>query len=76
MAEDMTLLRTRVPVRRLKRAEKVLEKLGIKPSDAVNMLLAQIELRQALPFDVTAHPKPLLSAEAQAEEWTKVLGAY
>lgn len=76
MAEETVLLRARVPARRLKRAEKVLEKLGLNPGDAVNMLLAQIELRQALPFDVTTNPKPLFSAEEQAEEWTKAFGSY
>jgi hypothetical protein len=40
------------------------------------MMLAQIELREALPFDVTTNPKPLLSPEEQADEWTKSFGAY
>ena len=76
MDDDTVLLRTRVPARRLRRAEKVLERLGIKPGDAVNMMLAQIELRQALPFDVTTNLKTMLSSEEQANEWTKSLGAY
>ena len=71
-----TLLRARVPSQRLKKAEKILAQLGMKPSDAVNMLLAQIELRQALPFDVTTRPPQLLSAEQQAEAWTESLGVY
>jgi addiction module RelB/DinJ family antitoxin len=76
MAKETVLLRTRVPARRLKRTEKVLEKLGLTPGDAVNMMLAQIELRQALPFDVATNPRPLLSPEEQADEWTKSFGAY
>jgi hypothetical protein len=40
------------------------------------MLLAQIELRQGLPFDVSTRPNPLLSAEEQAAAWTEAFGAY
>ena len=71
-----TIFRARVPVRRLQRAEKVLRKLGLKPADAVNILLAQIEIRQGLPFEITTQPQPLLSADEQAAQWTKALGAY
>lgn len=76
MSESTTVVRTRVPVRRLHRAEKILGKLGLTPADAVNMLLAQIEIRQGLPFEVSTRPQPLLSADEQAEAWTKTLGAY
>ncbi len=76
MQEETVLFRARVPARRLKRAQKVLERLGLKPGDALNMMLAQIELRQALPFEVTTDPKPLLSPEEQAGQWTEALGAY
>jgi hypothetical protein len=40
------------------------------------MLLAQIEIRQGLPFEVNTQPKPLLSAEEQATVWTESFGAY
>ena len=40
------------------------------------MMLAQIEIRQGLPFDVSSRPKPLLSAEEQAGAWTEAFGAY
>jgi len=76
MATTTTLFRARVPAQRLKRAEKILEQLGMKPGDAFNMMLAQIELRKGLPFDVTTRPTPLLSSEEQATEWTEALGAY
>lgn len=46
------LLRARVERRRAKAAEKILARLGLKPSDAVNMLYAQIEENQGLPFPV------------------------
>lgn len=54
----------------------MLDKLGLKPGDALNMMLAQIELRQALPFEVTTHPQPFLSADQQADQWTEAMGAY
>lgn len=41
----------RIEPRRKHRAEAVLEKLGIAPSQAINMLYAQIELLKAMPFD-------------------------
>jgi addiction module RelB/DinJ family antitoxin len=76
MSESTAVVRTRVPARRLQRAEKILSKLGLTAGDAVNMMLAQIEIRRGLPFEVSTQPKPLLSADEQASEWTKTLGAY
>lgn len=76
MSESTTIVRTRVPVRRLQRAEKILHKLGLTPAEAVNMMLAQIEIRRGLPFDVSTQPKPLLSAVEQATAWTEAFGAY
>ena len=76
MASESILFRTRVPARRLRKAEQILDRLGLKPGDAFNMLLAQIEMREALPFEVTTRPPELLSAERQATEWQEVLGAY
>ena len=63
-------------MRRLRRAERILHKLGLGPAEAVNMLLAQTELRKGLPFDVRMISKPLLSAEEQAAAWTEAFGAY
>jgi antitoxin component of RelBE/YafQ-DinJ toxin-antitoxin module len=76
MAETTVLFRARVPKGRLKRAEKVLSRLGLKPGDAFNILLAQIELREAVPFPLTTRTGPLLSVQEQATEWTKALGEY
>lgn len=70
------LVRARVPTKRLKNASKILDQLGMKPSDAFNLLLAQIELRKGLPFEVTTQIAPLLSAEEQANVWTETLGDY
>jgi addiction module RelB/DinJ family antitoxin len=76
MSESTMVVRTHVPVRRLKRAEKILQKLGLTPAEAVNMMLAQIEIRRGLPFEVSTQPRPLLSAGEQAAAWTEAFGAY
>jgi addiction module RelB/DinJ family antitoxin len=75
MAAKTTLFRARVPARRLKKAARILEELGLKPGDAFNILLAQIELRQGLPFDVIK-PASLVSPEEQATNWTDAFGPY
>jgi len=75
MSEITVLFRARVPERRLKKAEKILNQLGLKPGDAFNILLAQIELRKGLPFDITLQPS-LLSAEEQAGAWRNAFGPY
>lgn len=76
MADSSTLFRARVPTRRLRNARRILGKLGLKPGDAFNMLLAQVELRQGLPFDLSTRAHPLLTPEEQASTWTEKLGAY
>lgn len=74
--ETTSLFRARVPSSRLRKAEEILARLGMKPGDAFNMLLAQIELREGLPFEVTTRPPAVLSAEQQAAEWQEAFGAY
>jgi addiction module RelB/DinJ family antitoxin len=44
------VLKTRVDRTNAASARRVLAKLGLKPSDAVNALFAQIASRKALPF--------------------------
>jgi len=44
------ILRTRMNSRRKARVEKILEGLGLTPSQAVNLFFAQIERRKAIPF--------------------------
>ena len=75
MATECVLFRARVPARRLKKAEKILDRFGLKPGDALNMLLAQIEMHNGVPFELTTPPR-LLSAREQAGAWTEALGAY
>ena len=76
MKDDSILLRARVPVDRYRSAERVLDRLGLKPGDAVNALFAQIELRQGLPFEVALARPALLSPEQQADAWTNAFGDY
>lgn len=76
MSSDTTLFRARVPTARLRRVEKILAKMGTTPGGALNMLLAQVELQEGLPFAVAARPGPLLTAEDQASAWTASLDAY
>jgi addiction module RelB/DinJ family antitoxin len=78
MANATTLFRARVPTSRLKRAEKLLGRLGLKPGDAFNMFLAQVELHKGLPFEVTTMPSSpkILTTEEQATAWQKAFGEY
>jgi addiction module RelB/DinJ family antitoxin len=74
---DSTILfRARVPSKRFKKVSKILDQLGLKPGDAFNLLLAQIELHKALPFEIAIQQSPLLSSEEQATAWTDALGEY
>ena len=47
-----TILRARVDRTRAHKVGKILSSLGLKPSDAVNMLYAQIEQHRGLPFAI------------------------
>jgi len=76
MPDTTVLFRARVPRKRLKNSEKVLSRLGLKPGDAFNMLLAQIILKESVPFSLTTRSGPLLTAQEQAGEWAKNLGEY
>ena len=76
MKDTSILLRARVPEQRYRNAERILDRLGMNPGDAVNLLLAQIELRQGLPFEVSLSHGSLLSSGQQAQAWTEALGEY
>ncbi len=49
-------------------AEKVLSKLGISTTEAINLFLSQVRLRKGLPFDVKIPNKTTLKALKDAEE--------
>ena len=73
---NSTLFRARVPADRLKRAEKVFSRLGMKTSDAFNMFLAQVELRNDMPFSITTSPERLLTTDQQGKQWEDAFGEY
>ena len=47
-----TLVRARVKSQRVKKVTRILDRMGLKPADVVNMVFAQIEQQRALPFHV------------------------
>jgi len=61
------ILRARVDSRRKRAAEAVFTRLGLSAGEAVNLFLAQVELRQGLPFSVTLRPPLDLSNATLAE---------
>ena len=73
---NSVLFRARVPADRLKRAEEVFARLGMKTSDAFNMFLAQVELRKDLPFVITSKPETLITTAEQGKAWEDALGEY
>ncbi|MFA5256529.1 MAG: type II toxin-antitoxin system RelB/DinJ family antitoxin [Opitutales bacterium] len=76
MKTSTTLFRARVETERLRKAEKVFNKLGLKPGDALNIFLAQVALREDLPFAVSTQPERLVSDEQQAKSWNSAFGEY
>ncbi len=70
------LLRARVDTVRYRKAERVFARMGMKTSDAINIFLAQVVLREDMPFEVTAKPERLLSDQEQINNWNQVLGEY
>jgi addiction module RelB/DinJ family antitoxin len=71
-----TLFRARVPSDRLKRAEKIFSRLGMKTGDAFNIFLAQVELRNDMPFAITTFPERLLTTGQQGKVWEDAFGEY
>lgn len=52
MVTKTAIVRARVKPNTKAGAQKVLNKLGLSISDAINLLLVQIQIKQALPFDI------------------------
>lgn len=48
------LLRTRVNSRRKRAADKILKRVGLTTEQFVNLALAQVELKNGVPFPLTA----------------------
>ncbi len=68
------IIRARIDPRRKTRAEAILSKLGITPTQAINMLYAQIELRKAIPFPVTLEDNSQIAPpiEHVAQVWDQL----
>lgn len=62
------MITTRVDPNLKADAEKVLSKLGISTTEAINLFLSQVRLRKGLPFDVKIPNKTALKAMQDAEE--------
>lgn len=62
------MVRARIEPSRKRRAEAILSRLGIQPSQAINMLYAQIELLKALPFESSIPNRQTLAAMKDARE--------
>jgi addiction module RelB/DinJ family antitoxin len=62
------VLKTRVDQSNAAAARRVLARLGLKPSDAVNALFAQIASRKALPFTLATSDSSYAREEYGLEE--------
>ena len=66
------ILRARVDPQRMARVEKILRSLGLTPTQAVNMLFAQIERRRAIPFAVAMDNSDILPSDEHYGDVMKV----
>ena len=48
------LFRARLDRRRVEKAERILSRIGLTPGQFVNLAFAQVELKNGVPFPVTA----------------------
>jgi DNA-damage-inducible protein J len=73
-AQEKPMVRARVDLRRKRNAERILEKIGVTPSQAINMLYAQIEMKHGLPFPVTVEDNSdiLQSPKAISNTWSSL----
>ncbi|MBI4746798.1 MAG: type II toxin-antitoxin system RelB/DinJ family antitoxin [Deltaproteobacteria bacterium] len=67
MAKTATVI-ARVEPELKKETEKVLKRLGISITEAVNIFLSQVRLQKGLPFEVKIPNKTTLNAMKDAEE--------
>lgn len=71
---ESAILRTRMNPRRKARVERILEGLGLTPSQTVNLFSAQIERRKASPFAIALDDRPeiLPPIEQVAKVWDEL----
>ena len=46
----------------------------MKTSDAFNIFLAQVELRNDMPFSITTSPERMLTTSQQGKQWKDAFG--
>ena len=54
MRSSTILFRARIDKRRVENAERILSRIGLTPGQYVNMAFAQVELKNGIPFPLTA----------------------
>lgn len=69
MASKTGYINARIDPAIKERAEKILQHLGVKPTQVINMLYHQIILRKGIPFDIEIAEDP--AAQASKKERTK-----
>ena len=69
MTKKTAMIRARTNPELKKKAEIILEKLGLNPSEAINLFYTQIVLHKAIPFNIW------LEAGDKKENYTKVANA-
>ena len=74
MAKD-AFIRARIESGLKLRVEGILSGLGLNMTDAINLFLHQVELRQGLPFEVTIPNRETVKALEESEN-IEGLGAY
>ncbi len=65
MSKDVTI-RARTNTRLKSKVDKIFEKLGLTPSQAVNLFYSQVLLQNGLPFEVKIPNKATLKAMKEA----------
>ena len=64
--QKTAMIRARTESWKKKKAESILKKLGMKPTDAINIFYSQIIIKEAIPFSID------LETEDIDENYTKV----
>jgi addiction module RelB/DinJ family antitoxin len=75
---EMVSISAEVPAERRERVKEILNSLGLEPSTVINLLLAQIEGKKAIPFEVQLDlsDAPMLTGDEILEQWDELLGPY
>lgn len=64
----MATIQVRVPDKKKKDVEKILESLGLDMTTAVRMFLCQVEINEGLPFWITRKVQPINGVAPKFDE--------